>query len=123
MSWNDVLIYIVECVAGLIITVAIPYVFVLLRNKIKNQQAEKYINIAGDIINDCVLMIKQTFVDTLKANGKFDSDAQAKAFEMCKNEILGMLNEKAKAVIIDMYGDLESYLKIAIERNVAITKM
>lgn len=123
MSWNDVLIYIVECVAGLIITVAIPYVFVLLRNKIKNQQAEKYINIAGGIINDCVLMIKQTFVDTLKANGKFDSDAQAKAFEMCKNEILGMLNEKAKAVIIDMYGDLEAYLKIAIERNVAITKM
>lgn len=122
MEWNEILIYIIESIVGLIIAAVIPYVITLIKKKIDNQQVNEYIDIAEGIVTDCVYMTKQTFVDSLKKEGKFDAEAQAKAFEMCKEQILSLLNEEAKKAVISVYGDLEGYLKAAIETNVAVSK-
>ncbi len=122
MEWNEVLIYIIESVIGLIVSVGIPYGLSLLSKKIKDDKLQKYLNRAENVISNCVLMIKQTFVDSLKAEGKFDKAAQSEAFERCKTQILELLNEEAKAAVVSAYGDLETYIKTAIERNVAVTK-
>lgn len=122
MSWNDVLIQVVEGVVGLIISVVIPYCAYLISKKIKNEKLQSLIDNASDIVADCVLMINQTFVDSLKKEGRFDAEAQAEAFKKCVEAILQMLSDEAKKAVIDVYGSLERYIRAAIEANVLLFK-
>ena len=122
MNWSEVLIYLIECIVYLVVIYAIPYAITLLSKKIKNDQNEKYLALAGQVVTDCVLTIKQTFVDDLKANGKFTPDAQREAYEMCKAQVMAILNEKTKEALVMAYGDIEAYIKTAIESSVIITK-
>ena len=39
----------------------------------ENELIDKYVAIAADTISACVLATNQTYVDTLKAQGKFDA--------------------------------------------------
>ena len=45
-------------------------------------QAKKYIAMLDTTITSCVLATTQTYVDSLKKAGKFDAEAQKKAFEI-----------------------------------------
>lgn len=122
MSWNDVLIQVVEGVVGLIISVVIPYCAYLISKKIKNEKLQSLIDNVSDIVADCVLMINQTFVDSLKKEGRFDAEAQAEAFKKCEEAILQMLSDEAKKAVVDVYGSLEKYIRAAIEANVLLFK-
>ena len=122
MNWNEILISIIEVVVSLTVAYAIPYCLSLISKNTKNSQNEKYLSFAAQVVTDCVLTVKQVYVDDLKANGEFTAEAKVRAYEMCKNQILAMLNEKTKEAIMLAYGDLEMYIKTAIESSVVSTK-
>lgn len=122
MSWNEIVAMVLSNILRLLIAVVIPYVVTLIVKKIKNDKLAKYVQIAGNIVSQCVAYVDQIYVDNLKEDGMFDAQAQKKAFEMCKQRILLMLNEEAKKAVIEVYGDFEDWVTNAIEYSVRDSK-
>lgn len=123
MDWKDLLIYILECLCGFIITVGIPYGVSLLRTKIKNEQLARVLDRAAKIVSDSVQLINQTYVDALKYADMFDEEAQKEAFELCKSRVIALLNQESVKAIYDTYGDFEEWLRTMIESNVRQEKL
>ena len=87
-------------------------------NKLDNDVAKKYTVMITNTVIDCVIATNQTYVETLKKQGKFDEQAQKVAFEKTLNAVLGILTEEAKNYIKETTGDLNLYLRQLIEAEV-----
>lgn len=87
--------------------------------KIGNDKLAGAINKAGDIILAAVETTNQNFVDQLKKDGKFDREAQEQAFKNTLDLVYKLLSEEAKELIEDAFGDLETYLRVIIEKVIA----
>lgn len=90
--------------------------------KTDNEIFEKYITMLSDTINRCVMATNQTYVDTLKKEGKFDLEAQKTAFNMTKEAVLSILSEEALTYLKNILGDLDTYIDSLIEANVKLIK-
>ena len=75
-----------------------------------------------DTIIQCVLATTQTYVDTLKQQGKFDAEAQKVAFEKTYTNVMNILADEAKEYLENALGDLEAYIYNRIEAGVKVTK-
>ena len=89
---------------------------------VDNELASKYIVMLTTTITDCVVATNQTYVETLKKEGKFDKEAQFKAFQMTYNAVMDILTEDAKEYLNNFYGDLSLYLSKRIEAEVVANK-
>lgn len=87
-------------------------------NKLDSDVAKKYTEMITNTVIDCVIATNQTYVETLKKQGKFDEQAQKVAFEKTLNAVLGILTEEAKNYIKETTGDLNLYLSQLIEAEV-----
>lgn len=83
-----------------------------------NEVLSKYIEMLSNTICECVIATNQTYVDSLKAQGKFDAEAQKKAFEMTYNSVISILTDEAKIYLTSIYGDLTAYITNMIEAEV-----
>lgn len=83
-----------------------------------NKVLSKYIEMLSNTICECVIATNQTYVDSLKAQGKFDAEAQKKAFEMTYNSVINILTDEAKIYLTSIYGDLTVYITNMIEAEV-----
>lgn len=86
--------------------------------KIDNELIRTYIQEATDAVLQAVTYTAQTYVDSLKKQGKFDEEAQKIAFNTAKNIALQLLTTEAKQMIEDLYGDLMLWLETKIEQTV-----
>lgn len=91
--------------------------------KTKNEKEQKYLYMLKDTITSAVIAVNQTYVDSLKQQGKFDTEAQAKAFTMVYNQILLLLGEEGKKYLAEIVGDVSSYLTMEIEATVNQNKL
>ena len=89
---------------------------------IDNEIVAGYLTDITEIISQAVISTTQTYVDSLKAQGKFDEEAQKIAFAKTKTTVLALLAEDAKEFIADMYGDVDLWLDTKIEQMVKETK-
>ena len=89
---------------------------------VDNELASKYIVMLTTTITDCVVATNQTYVEALKKEGKFDKEAQCKAFQMTYNAVMDILTEDAKEYLNNFYGDLSLYLSKRIEAEVVANK-
>lgn len=87
-----------------------------------NVLANKYIQMLTDTINSCVIATNQTYVESLKKQGKFDAEAQKQAFEQTTQAVLTILSQEAKDYLANIYGDLDKYISEKIEASVNINK-
>ena len=72
---QDVLYLIITGVLPLLITYGILFLKVKIKEQeknLENDQLVKYIDAATDAISKAVLAVNQTYVDSLKKQGKFD---------------------------------------------------
>lgn len=122
MTWNDVLIEAVELVFKAVTALVIPYLAYLVGKKIKNDHAKELMHKAEEFVVQSVQMVQQTFVDSLKKEGKFDAQAQREAFKLCYDAWLTMANEEMKQVVTEEVGNLDSWLTALIEANVYAQK-
>ena len=123
MTWKDLLIYIIQTLCGLVITVGIPYLFTLIRKKVKDEKIERIINRVENIVSKTVILVNQTYVDALKEADMLDAEAQKAAFEMCKEKVLAMLNEESIKAIAETFGDFDEWIRTLIEAYVRENKM
>ena len=87
-----------------------------------NALVNKYLMEITDVICQVVMCTSQTYVDALKAEGKFDAEAQKIAFNMTKENVLKLLTEEAREFIAEAYGDLDLWLDTKIEQIVSTQK-
>lgn len=122
MNWQDLIMYIIQTLCGLVITVGIPFLFTLLRKKIKDDKLNRIITRVENIVSKTVTLINQTYVDALKEQDMFDKEAQKAAFEMCKEKVLQMLNEESIKAIAETFGDFDEWIRTLIEAYVRENK-
>ena len=94
-----------------------------LKQKNDNDTYKKYIDMLNDTIQTTVIATNQTYVESLKAQGKFDAEAQKQAFQMTYDAIMKTLGEEAKKYLSSAVGDLNSYITNAIESTVNLSKV
>jgi len=94
-----------------------------LKAETEDAVLQKYIDMLADTITQCVIATNQTYVETLKKEGKFDKEAQITAFNMTYQAVLAILNEEAKEYLTEAVGDFETFLVKQIEAEVNYNKV
>ena len=129
MDWLNLLYQIFEVCIIPLLGVLVAFGVNALRAKVaelnakqENELIAKYTAMLSETVIECVLATKQTYVDSLKASGSFDAEAQKRAFELSKDAVLTVLNDEAKDYLSNIYGDLETKIKNLIEAEVNKTK-
>lgn len=122
---NELLMTIIQAVIIPAIPIVVAYLVKLLKakteqtaTKISNELVRQYLQEAIDSVLQAVTYVSQTYVDSLKKQGKFDAEAQKIAFNTAKDIALQLLTEDAKDLITDLYGDLTVWLDTKIEQTV-----
>lgn len=85
MEWKEILTTIILSVIGAIISGIGAFIMAWIRSKIKNEKVAKIIDDAYRIVNEGVMYVYQTYVDSLKGTDLWDDaakeTARQKAFE------------------------------------------
>ena len=89
-----------------------------IRAKKDDLTYQKYMTLLERTITDCVIATNQTYVESLKQQGKFDMEAQKKAFRKSADAVMLILNEDAKEYLSTVVGDLDIYITKKIEASV-----
>ena len=76
-----------------------------------------------DIIEKVVDTVSQTYVDSLKKEGKFNEEAQKEAFNIALTSVRGLINDNTQEMISTVYSDFDSWLKIQIESYIKSKKL
>ena len=122
---QEILYLIITGIIPLLITYGIIFLKVKIKEqekKLENDHLIKYIDAATDAISKSVLTVSQTYVDTLKKEGKFDAEAQKTAKQMAIDKAKTLITAESKAAIETLYTDFEAYLNDAIESLVKENK-
>ena len=90
--------------------------------EVENDTIAEYILDITDTIAQAVISTSQTYVEALKAQGKFDEKAQKIAFEKTKTVVMKLLAEDAKEFLALMYGDVDLWIDTKIEQIVNLQK-
>lgn len=93
-----------------------------IKQKNNNETFKKYIDMLDKTIQQTVIATNQTYVDSLKEQDKFDIEAQKIAFKMTYDAVLKTLSAEAQKYLSEAVGDLNDYIKNAIEAQVNINK-
>ena len=122
MTWNEVIMYIIETVLKLLVVVIIPYLFNMIRVKLQNDTQIKYLGRFEQLVKDAVSQVQQTYVENMKAEDLFDEKAQVEAFDMVKSTVLNMMNDRMMQIVMEAVGDFDEYLRNKIEAQVFAIK-
>lgn len=130
MEWMTLLYQIFElCVIPLLGVLTMYLVqFIKMKSqeisdKTDSELADKYIQMLTDTITTCVIATNQTYVESLKKQGKFDAEAQKEAFDLTYNAVMAVLTDEAKHYLVAIYGDLNAYITTRIEAEVNVSKI
>lgn len=130
MEWMTLLYQIFElCVIPLLGVLTMYLVqFIKMKSqeisdKTDSELADKYIQMLTDTITTCVIATNQTYVESLKKQGKFDAEAQKEAFNLTYNAVMAVLTDEAKHYLAAIYGDLTAYITTRIEAEVNVSKI
>ena len=90
--------------------------------KIDNEKVRGYVNDAVKSVMTAVTSTFQTYVDSLKKQGKFDEEAQKIAFNKARDTALLLLTQNMRCAVTKMYGDFDTWLTNTIEQFVLANK-
>lgn len=129
MDWLEILQQLFNLVIIPLLGIGTIYVIGLIKTKkqaileqVDSDIAAKYIGLLEQTIIDCVIATNQTYVNSLKEQGKFDAEAQKVAFEKTYTAVMAILTEDAKVYLGYALGDLEVYVTNKIEATVTQVK-
>lgn len=118
---KDILLEILTAVVIAVVPILVPYIIKFINSmagKFENEIASKYVDEIANVVSDAVAATSQTYVDTLKAAGKFNEEAHKKAAEMALTACLESLSPNCKEFLDTAYDDITAYLMNKIESEV-----
>lgn len=123
---NEILL---NVLSGVVSAIILPLISLIgaklvawLSSKTKNEKATNTIKVANDIVLNAVKCVLQTYVDSLKKEGKFDEASQFLALSKAKEKALEQMSEETKDFIEKNYGNLDSWLTTNIESAISTIK-
>ena len=122
---NDIFQVCIIPLLGVLTTYLINYIKVKMAEiqmKTENDIIDKYLSMLTNTVTECVIATNQTYVEALKKEGKFDLDAQKKAFEMTQEAVMLILTDEAKKYLSAAVGDLNVFISQQIEAAVNVEK-
>lgn len=129
MNWMEIVEQIFTLILFPLITLGGIYLVCFLSAKISEVKkktnsdlANKYLDMLNKTIADTVLATTQTYVESLKQQGKFNAEAQKIAFQKTYDAVMKVLTEEGKKYIVSAVGDLPTYVTNKIESEVALSK-
>lgn len=129
MDWLELLFQIFEvCIIpllGVLTAFIVKYIqakTVEINNKHDSDILAKYVMMLSETITECVIATNQTYVESLKAQGAFDAEAQKVAFQKTFDAVMLVLSAEAKEYLTAAYGDLTAYITNKIEAEVNLNK-
>lgn len=93
-----------------------------LKQETDNELYQKYMDMLSETIVNCVIATNQTYVEALKNKNAFDKAAQEEAFNMTYKAVLDILSQDAITYLNEAVGDLDEFIRQAIEAQVNINK-
>lgn len=93
-----------------------------LKNKTDNDILDKYLEMLANTISKCVIATNQTYVESLKKEGKFDAEAQKVAFEKTYDAVMSIISIDMVEYLTEFVGDFETFLMQSIEAEVNANK-
>lgn len=129
MNWTELLVDIFEvCIIPLLGVLTAFFVKWVntksaeIKTNINDATLSKYMDMLTQTISDCVIATNQTYVESLKAQGKFDLNAQKEAFNLTKDAVMTILSAEAQVYLSTAVGDLNAYITKKIEAEVNLNK-
>ena len=129
MDWMNLLYQILEvCIIpllGIITAFLVKFINIKsseIQNKVKNDNANKYISMVTETISACVIATNQTYVEALKKQNAFTVEAQREAFQITYDAVMTILTDDAKRYLAEIYGDVAAYITTKIEAEVNLSK-
>ena len=123
---NDILLNILSVVVTSIILPFITYagarLIAFLNSKIKDENSKLLLTTATDIVVNAVRSVFQTYVESLKASGNFDKEAQLIALNKAKDIALEQMTDEVKNFISKNYGSVDAWLTTTIESTINLIK-
>lgn len=123
---NDIELSIISIV---VTTVILPLISIAgtklikyIGEKTKDQTATRILTNITGIVERAVRTVFQTYVDSLKKSGEFDKEAQIRAYNLAKQEVMVELNQEAKDFISQNYGDINTFIRNQIEATINLLK-
>ena len=123
---NDILINVISAV---VTTVLLPLItwagtklIQYIGTKVKNEKAAALLTTATTIVLNAVRSVFQTYVESLKASGSFNAEAQKTALSKAKDIALSQLGDDVKGYISSTYGNLDGWLTNQIESTINLLK-
>ena len=129
MDWLNLLYQILEvCIIpllGILTAYFVKFINIKsseIQNKVKNDNADKYIAMVADTVSACVIATNQTYVEALKKQNAFTAEAQKEAFKLTYDAVMAILTDEAKTYLTEIYGDMSAYITTKIEAEVNMSK-
>lgn len=129
MDWLNLLYQILEvCIIpllGILTAYFVKFINIKsseIQNKVKNDNADKYIAMVADTVSACVIATNQTYVEELKKQNAFTVEAQKEAFKITYDAVMAILTDEAKTYLTEIYGDMSAYITTKIEAEVNMSK-
>lgn len=117
----DVLMWALGLLGTIITTVLLPLFVKWIQTKIKNEKLNYAFSELSETVITAVDYVQQTFVDQLKKDGKFDSEAQKEAMKKALNYAIVTITDTTKKIIesenIDLEALIEKYIESAILKS------
>lgn len=93
-----------------------------IKQQLENDKYNKYIDMATNAICSSVIMLNQTYVQSLKEQGAFDKEAQARAFSAACNNAMTLMGSEAVTFLREAMDDFDLWLKTQVEATVNLNK-
>lgn len=122
MNWENIFTEAVIGIIGIVITALGTLVSYWISTKIKDEKLKNVLNSLNELVKKAVLEVYQTYVESLKANGAFDLDAQRNALQRALNIIKANMTTEVEEWLKTNVNDVETYLKSMIEAQIALLK-
>lgn len=127
MNWleivQDLVLMVIQILIIPLIAFGLNALKEYLENKIKLEKGQDIIARAYDAVSTSVGYVAQTFVDDVKGTPEWDTDKmQAAAFKALVTAKT-LLGKDALAILADIVGNVDDWLKTAIEDEVSVRKL
>lgn len=128
MDWMEILSKIFDLCIIPLLAVITTYIVKYIETKRDELKArtnsvvlQNYLDILSDVVTDCVLTTRQTYVEALKDKNAFTKEAQAEAFNMTYHAVMNTLSADALKYLGSVFDDVEELIRSKIEGAVSVT--